>query len=274
MAAAEAVAKPFPKKGKVKGKGRGYGAVQQAPQQRHMECLSGLQRIEVREKASMIEAVTALLGSEIEMANKYQIFNGEGAPIFYAAEQTDFCTRQAKSCCPDCAPWNVDILYVEGGAQMLAFKLERGCTWTCCCFNRPTVTVTDVMRGQTIGSIRDPFACCDLTFDLRDPQEQTVLKATGGCCQCGLCCPLPCGPCSTVSFELQDPSGARVGDMYKKVPSCCKFLFASDVDNYKVEFGGVENPDLKALLMALAIFVDFRYFSDNSNDEIPSPEMG
>ena len=42
------------------------------------------------------------------------------------------------------------------------------------------------------------------------------------------------------------------------MPSCLTWCFASDVDSYKVEFGGVQSPQYRALLMALAIFIDFR----------------
>mmetsp|Transcript_73080 Transcript_73080/g.138124 ORF Transcript_73080/g.138124 Transcript_73080/m.138124 type:complete len:244 (-) Transcript_73080:40-771(-) len=224
--------------------------------------------IQVREKVSLIEAATAMMGQEVEMANKYKIFDESGdRELFYAVEKTDCCTRQLKQCMGDCAPWNVEILYTEGGAQQKAFVLERGFTCTCCCFNRPKVQVTDVSRGETIGYVVDPCACCGLTFKMLDAGDNIVNTAEGGCCQLGLCCPMPCGPCATVSFDINNPSGNKVGQMTKKVPGCCKFFFAPDVDNYRVDFSGIDDPKARALLMALTIFVDFRYFSDNSNDE-------
>eukprot|EP00421_Protoceratium_reticulatum_P073145 CAMPEP_0168407218 /NCGR_PEP_ID=MMETSP0228-20121227/26049_1 /TAXON_ID=133427 /ORGANISM="Protoceratium reticulatum, Strain CCCM 535 (=CCMP 1889)" /LENGTH=64 /DNA_ID=CAMNT_0008420881 /DNA_START=6 /DNA_END=197 /DNA_ORIENTATION=- len=64
---------------------------------------------------------------------------------------------------------------------MKAFNMKRDFTCTCCCFNRPVVEMTDVASGQKIGSIQDPWACCDLTFSVRDPSDTTVLKANGGC---------------------------------------------------------------------------------------------
>mmetsp|Transcript_58702 Transcript_58702/g.136544 ORF Transcript_58702/g.136544 Transcript_58702/m.136544 type:complete len:259 (-) Transcript_58702:92-868(-) len=235
----------------------------------YLNCLMQHQKVEVKEKVNWIEALTAIIGQEVEMANKYKVFaDGGEYELFYAVEQTDCCTRQLKQCCGDCAPWNVDILYTEGGANMAAFKLERPWTCTCLCFNRPVIEMTDANTGQKLGSIQDPFACCDLTFTVRDPNDEPVLKANGGCCQCGLCCPLPCGPCSEVNFPVTDANtGADVGHVQKKVPGCCKWCFAPDVDNYKVDFGGVSHPQYKALLVALAIFVDFRYFNDNSNDD-------
>merc|ERR1719420_376882 len=93
--------------------------------------------------------------------------------------------------------------------------------------------------GQLLGSLTDPCTCCNMVFVLRDAQDADVLRADGGCCQWGLCCPLPCGPCSTVEFDIEGPSGEKFGRMTKKVPNCCKFLFASDVDNYKLDIENV-----------------------------------
>lgn len=235
----------------------------------HLAALQQAERIEVKEKVNVIEAVTAIIGQEVEMANRYKVFrNGGDDEIFYAVETTNCLTRQLKQCFPDCAPWNVDILYTEGGNSTKAFKLQRDWTCTCCCFNRPVVEMVDVTTNEKVGSIQDPFACCDLTFNIRGPSDDTALKANGGCCQWGLCCPLPCGPCSVVNFPITDAkTGSDVGHLEKKVPGCLKFLFSPDTDNYKVDFGGVSNPQYKALLMGLSIFVDFRYFNDNRNDD-------
>lgn len=260
---------PRKSKGKGTGKGkRGYGsALQSAPQQAAMACLHGLRSMEVREKASLVEAVSAALGHEIEMANKYNVLAPGDVEIFFAAEQTDFCTRQMKHCCPDCAPWHLDIVYTKDGRSEKAFNLERDWTCTCCCCNRPRVDVKNASTGRLIGSITDPYACCDLTFTARDSQDNPVLKAVGGCCQCGLCCPLPCGPCSEVNFPIVEASGGReVGHIQKKVPSWCTWLFADDVDNYKIDLSGISNPEWKALVMSLSIFIDFRYFSNSSSD--------
>jgi len=234
----------------------------------HLACLAQQQRVEVKEKANLIEAVTAIIGQEVEMANKYRVLSDGGSELFYAVETTNCCVRQAKQCFPDCAPWDLDILYTEGGNSTLAFKMQRDWTCTCCCFNRPKVEMVDVTTGRKVGSIRDPFACCNLTFDINGPDDDEALKAEGGCCQWGLCCPLPCGPCSKVDFPIVDgKTGSNVGHVQKKVPGCCKFFFAPDVDNYKIDFGGVQNPEYKALLMGLSIFIDFRYFQDNRNDD-------
>lgn len=201
------------------------------------------------------------------MANKYKIMSG-GREIFFAVEKTDCLTRQVKQCLPDCAPWNLDIMYTEGGYNQPAFTMKRDWTCTCCCFNRPVVVMQDATTGRPIGSITDPFACCDLTFAIRDPEDNVMIKANGGCCQWGLCCPLPCGPCAEVEFPLEDAnSGNQIGRLKKKVPGCLHWLLAPDVDHFDVDLGAVADPNWKALVMGLAIFMDFRYFNENPNDD-------
>lgn len=251
-----------------------YGS---APRQIQMTpaltALENLTSVQIEEKASVIEAITQLLGTEIEMPNRYMIYaSGEDGEksheIFYAVEETDFCTRQMQGLCRDCAPWNVTIFHIEGGQNEKAFSMTRPCTFTCCCFNRPIVHVKDEVANQDLGSIRDPWVCCpwDMTLTIMDSNDRDIFHAKGGCCQWGMWCPLPCGPCSTVSFPLMEASSeTSVGTVTKKIPSCLTWLFASDVDNYMVDFANVEDPRAKALITALAIFLDFRYF--NRTDE-------
>merc|ERR1719401_577030 len=105
-----------------------------------------------------------------------------------------------------------------------------------------------------------------MTFNLLDNSEQPALTAYGACCQLGLLCPCPCGPCREVKFAVKDAKTKQdVGKLKKIVPDCLKFIVADDVDNYEVEFGAVSDPQWKALLIALSLFVDFRYFNTRSD---------
>eukprot|EP00435_Cladocopium_sp_Y103_P006210 s196_g2.t1 len=181
--------------GLIKMYGQNYSY---SPPMQSMEHLKSVTHAEIKEEIRIVEAITAALGQEIEMANKYRIVDSHtGGDIFYAVEQTDCITRQLKQCCPDCAAWNVDLLY----AGNPAFRLEKAWTATCnlpatsdmgCCFNRPIVTV-------------------------------------------------------------QDTSGIPVGHV--------------DVDNYEIEFGEVGHPAAKLMVLAVAIFMDFKYFNESSRDD-------
>jgi len=235
----------------------------------HFDCLGRCTKIEVREKVSLFEAATALMGQEVEMANKYKVVDENGEQIFYAVEGTGCCNMQIKQCAPDCAPWDVDILYTEGNNAQKAFKMERPFTCAFLCFNRPVVEILDPINGgQKVGSIKDPCHCCNDDFVIRDADDNDLYNVSSGCCQLGKFCPLPCGPCALVEFSIIDAvNGGTVGSVTKKIPGCCKFFFASDVDNYRIDFGNVNNARDKALIMALSIFIDFRLYSDNSADE-------
>jgi len=233
--------------------------------------LQNISEIEIQEKIQWGELLSELLiGVEIDFANQYKgIDPNTQQDLFYFAEQTDFCTRQMKrGSCADCVGWNLDVMTIAGGQKTKFMHANRDHACTFACFNRPRLDLTDAATGQIIGYLIDPYACCDLTFRLQGPDEQDVLKGAGGCCQWGLCCPLPCGPCATVTFDIVDvASGSSVGEIEKKVPSCCKWILDDQVDNYHVKFGEVQNPQWKAMVMLLAVFIDFRYFSETQDPD-------
>merc|ERR1711879_519061 len=116
-------------------------------------------------------------GQEIEMANKYKVFNAGGREeLFFAYEETDCCTRQCQvRGCADCAPYSVTIMYTRGGSSQKVLELNKPSTCTVCCFNRPVLNVIDVGSGQQIGSIIDPCHLCNDDFTVRDSNGNGVL---------------------------------------------------------------------------------------------------
>merc|ERR1740123_313718 len=246
------------------------GMMQQPPMQMMPDAwtiLSKMESAEVQEKVRWGEVLTAALGVEVDFANQYKVVDAANNDVFFFGEETDFCTRQMKrGACADCVGWHVEGVTILGGQRTPFLTMKRDSSFTCCCFNRPVTQILDKATGNQIGSIRDPFACCDLTFQLMGPDGQDALLAKGGCCQWGLCCPLPCGPCAEVAFSVVDAKTQNeVGKITKKVPSCCKFLIDSEVDNYQVDFKEVKNAQWKAMLIALSVFIDFRYFSESQD---------
>lgn len=233
-----------------------------------LTCLSQMGGITVKENMSIIEAVSAAMGQEVEMANAYQVWaKGGFDDKFLGAEQTNICLRNLKQIFGDCTPWSLDIFYREGWGDEKAFHLDRPCSCTCACLGRPTATMTD-KDDNIIGSIRDPSGLCKgLSFEINDPEGETVLTMGTGLCPIGYYCPLPwCPTCRDISMPITDANGEQVGMLTKRVPGMFKFLAAPDVDNYEVSWEGVEDPKLRALLMATTMFIDFRYFNDNTND--------
>jgi len=236
-----------------------------------MDHLSTLGEIHVQEKANLLQDLTAILGEEISMANRYNILDNAGNSIFYAVEKTDCCKRQLQTgCCHDCAPWEVDLLYTPIGAYNQRFlAITRPFKCVCCCLNRPTADVIDVATQQKIGSFRDPCTCCNpLNSQIRDAAGNDVMHVHGGCCQCGIWCPLPCGPCAEVKFKVRDAqTGQKIARISKRVPSCLKWCLSPETDNYHVHFDSVQHPQWKAMLLAFTIFMDFRYFNVSDRDD-------
>jgi len=237
-----------------------------------MQMLAMMPGLDVQERARWLQEATALLGAEIEMANKYRVLDQAGNQLFYAVEKTDCCRRQCQNgCCQDCVSWEVDVLYTPPGMMMQPFlHLRRPFQCVCCCFNRPTADVIDMVANQKLGSFRDPCTCCSLRFQVRDEQDADVLLVDGGCCcsQPGIWCPLPCGPCSEVNFTVEDVTHRNtVAHITKRVPGALQWLFAPDVDNYHVTFDQVQDPRWKAILLAFTVFMDFRYFNTNRNQQ-------
>merc|ERR1711988_270375 len=118
------------------------------------------------------------------MANRYEIKNSStGKQVFMAVEKTGLWQRQQQLWCGECAPWDVDVFHTPGKPQAPApvFHLHRPWTWTCCCLNRPTVTVSDHRSGKLIGTIRDPVKCCNaMKFQIIDERGSRIGSASTG----------------------------------------------------------------------------------------------
>ena len=93
----------------------------------------------------------------------------EGGDIFYAVESTDCLSRQIKQCCPDCAPWNVEMLLLGSKYKWPWVKtngtiLGRMNTHVFCCSG---VQGFDPQPNFAVGSLFCFFAfgkaCCHVT---------------------------------------------------------------------------------------------------------------
>jgi len=236
-----------------------------------LTCLSNCDEIQVRERFNLFEAITSMLRENSNTKSRYRIFQGDGEEIFFGVETAGLKLWPLQTFLPDCAPWNIDIYLTENRESITpgesAFTLRRPCTLTCCCFNRPIIDVSDVETGLRLGSIREPFACWDFKFTVQDPDDRTLMNVKSDCCQWGLCCPYPCGPCARIDLSVQQTSSGGGAHVQKKMPLCWNYLLRKEQDtDYRVDFGTVQAPEDKALLMALAILIDFKYFHMPNGD--------
>ncbi|CEM17298.1 unnamed protein product [Vitrella brassicaformis CCMP3155] len=218
--------------------------------------LSGMNKVQVSEKVRALEAVIGW-----EQNNVFRIKNEFGADVMVAKEETEWYKRNC--CLGDCRPWDVDVALcpVAGAPPAPFIHLQRKWSLTCCCIGRPKVTVTDVTTNQKLGSVSDPWHCCDVTFVIRDHQGRKIMRVRGGGCQCGWCCHCPCGPCRKIKFPVFDAkTGREIASIRHEWGGLFKSM-CTDADDYWIDFGEVQDPRWKSLLIATALFLDFRYFS-------------
>jgi len=242
--------------------GVGYGATEEAPTQEYMKKLMEVDGIHVKEQINKLEALVNIF-VDVEFGNKYDVFTKtkdgtEGEKLFFLGEETDCCHKQLKQCFPDCMKFEIDVMYTFNEANQKVLHLERPSTCTCCCFNRPEVFIKDVEVDKSLGSITDPFACCDLTFTVFDPNKIPKYHAKGGCCQLALICPIfEC--CCPVKFSIEDDTGNQLGEIVKT--TTCMQALCGEADNYDIDFAKVNTASGRAMLMSLAAFIDMRYFT-------------
>eukprot|EP00913_Durusdinium_trenchii_P009720 g9132.t2 len=134
--------------------------------------------------------------------------------------------------------------------------LDRPFAIDCCCVNRPKVDVFDCRGGAMVklGIISDPFAWMDMTFGIHigpnaSESDVPALWVRGAACQpgatctlCGLCCGRSC---QEAYLEVIDPHDTWI----------CLVGGGPCVD-----FGEVKDPACKALLLATALFLNYRFF--------------
>lgn len=226
----------------------------------------------VKHRFDVLEAVTGC-----ERNKHYNIFaidgNGDktGHPIFRAHEKATWCSR---NCLPaHCQPFtmqirNKDPISMEIDESEFLF-LQRDCKFTCCCCNRPEMTVNFVERGaqKKLGKAKHPFLCCDLGLNIYDAEDKIKYYLRGSCCQLGTCCQkCPCDPCQLVSFDLQNEKGEKIGSLEKRSQGCVKTIL-SDAGSFSMVYPPDATEEDKALLMSSIMLLDFMYFEQNPPDK-------
>lgn len=213
-----------------------------------------------------------------------------GSTILYSVEKTRALFRHDVLCYRPA--WQVEMRAVTpDNVAERAYLIDRPASFTCCCFYKPTIDVFDVRglvasahffpddgpslrdAGQRIASFNDPWAICDLRFRIQDDQGDEQLFVTASGFQPALCCPCTFPPCASVDFEVSNQDGEEVGVYEKSVPMCSKWCGAAsqEFDGYSIRFAGsdgkVADVNMKLALVALGLYIDFRFFGWNKSED-------
>jgi len=150
-------------------------------------------------------------------------------------------------------------------------KIDRECACVCLCLNRPTMKVSYCGdKGEEfIGKVVDPWNCMNLILHVHDGESGNVkYKVAGSCCQLGIWCKMPCDPCQTVEFDITNQGGDKVSTLTKKTAGCLQSQLTS-ASNFTVMFPPKSTKEDRVLLLAAAIFLDFRYFEEKGGKKPP-----
>ena len=254
----------------MQGQPQGNYVIQQAfvP---HKEKIMGLEGIFVKQKIDLMEML-----SGCEMENKYLVYRKEpgkvkkmGGKLYKCKEKSGCYTRQCLS--NDCRPLKIQIenLGSNDNYDKECMVVERPCTCTFLCFNRPysKIYYTEDGSNQYIGKISDPWDCCNYSFSVYDKHDKKAFSIFTTCCQCAMCCKgCPCEPCERVTFQVFDPAGTLVTTIEKKNKNCIQNAL-TDADNFGMDFPSNFDWETRSLFLVAMMFIDFMMFEEKKGGQ-------
>nr|CAB3264956.1 phospholipid scramblase 1 [Phallusia mammillata] len=213
-----------------------------------LEYLTQVDQLLIHQKVELLEAFTGF-----ETANKYQVKNSLGQKVYFAAEDSDCCTRQ---CCGPCRSFDMKIL---DNSQREVIHLERplrcASCWTPCCLQEMTVHSPP---GTVIGYIEQQWDMCLPKFNILNENKDCVLKIEGPCFTCNMC--------GDVEFNVLTKDDQKVGKISKQWSGLVKEYF-TDADNFGVQFPMDLDVKVKASLLGAVFLIDFMFFEETGNQD-------
>ena len=232
----------------------------------HKTKIMQLEGIFVKQKLDLTEVIT---GCETE--NKYYVYEKKadkikkkGKKLWKCKEKSGCYSRNCLS--PVCREFKMKIENLADNEEQTedCMILEKPCTCTCFCCNRPFINVNYVEGGasQFLGKIFYPYACCDYFIVVFDSANTKRFTISANCCQCGiLCMGYPCEKCETVQFQVVDGQGQPTGSLTKKNKNCLKSAI-SDADNFGMAFAPSMTWEDRSLLLSAVLFIDYMLFEE------------
>lgn len=165
--------------------------------------LEGIEGVVIKQKFHLMEALV-----NVEQSNNYAVYRKKPdskkklkGKIFKYKEKSNFCARQCLS--GSCKPYDMKVYNISKDDDDECMKCHKECTCSYYCFNREVMTcfLTEKGLNNIIGSVRDPFDCCDYTFEVYDERDNLDYILQADCCQAYFWCRCPCDACQGVHFD-------------------------------------------------------------------------
>ena len=214
-----------------------------------------------------------------EFTNTYNIYKKKagkekkkGKKIWKAKEKSSYYQRNCIQ--HNCREFKLKVKNInradDEADDETCLKMDRPCTCTCLCLNRPFITVNYVENENDtyLGKIKDPYDFCNHFYIVYDRDDKEIYKIEAYCYQCGLVCMgYPCEPCERVEFKIKDlRTGEECPPLIKKNKDCLKAMI-SDADNFALEFPKNSSWEDRTLLMAATLFIDYMLFEEKGGNQ-------
>ena len=125
--------------------------------------------------------------------------------------------------------------------------------------------LTENSTNKEIGSVHDPFTCCNPFYSIKDENKNEKYRIYGACCQKGFWC------CEDVLFYIYPGGDSEmkeenaIGKITKKWTDCVKECFTK-ANNYVTDFPKDATPDDKLLFIGVTLLIDYTLFEKEQNN--------
>ncbi|XP_057595093.1 phospholipid scramblase 2 isoform X1 [Hippopotamus amphibius kiboko] len=214
-----------------------------------LEYLTQIDQLLIHQQIELLEVLTGF-----ETNNKYEIKNSLGQRIYFAAEDTDCCTR---NCCGPSRPFTMRILD-NMGREVITLERPLRCT-SCyfpCCLQEIEIQAPP---GVPVGYVTQTWHPCLPKFTVQNERREDVLRITGPCvvCRC----------CADIDFEIKSLDDKYVvGKISKQWSGLVRELF-TDVDNFGIQFPLDLDVKMKAVMLGACFLIDFMFFEMTRNEQ-------
>ena len=209
-----------------------------------------------------------------ETRNTYYVYEmsaqqrRKGKPILRCKEYSDWCARNCTL--GSCRPMSIKCFNLWNHDEM-CLEFERPCTCTFLCFDRPVLKVYHTEGGQKryIGKVVDNCDCLNFTFDVRDANNDLVFYVKGECCQLGFWCRCPCKGCRKIYFDISSKKNGVPfqGRLIRHGKRSCAKRLVGDADDFSVPFPPGSSFDMRCLMLAVTLLIDYMIFDQNPSDQ-------
>ncbi|XP_075572153.1 phospholipid scramblase 1 isoform X1 [Pelecanus crispus] len=214
-----------------------------------LEYLTQIDQILIHQQIELLEILTGF-----ETNNKYEIKNTLGQRVYFAAEDTDCCTR---NCCGPSRPFTLRIID-NLGHEVITLQRPLRCSSCCfpCCLQELEVQAPP---GTPVGYVVQNWHACLPKFTIQDEKRMDILKITGPC--------VVCSCCEDIHFEVKSvDETSTVGRISKQWTGFLKEAF-TDTDNFGITFPIDLDVKMKAVMIGACFLIDFMFFEHAGDNQ-------